>query len=281
MPTVKHLNAYVSSPTSEITLQEIKKVIADAGHDAAAQAAEVVRDANGKVIQVSVNLPDTVSQSALDAISNNAGVASAVIEDIPLGYEGFDGTLVNKTLLESQGVLFIKENGATETFNADGTMTITLPPGAKYAIRTSAMLPVVNEYDLELKISLQDITTNNFWSLTMSARNDVYEAMMQVQSYSKIIYFSTWGEYEEAISAADWDSKVDASQHKWSIDVTDSVAGNTKSTLSLDGTRQGDGLTPGSGGGMNRWLSLSMYNGHASVDAVFVLDYIRWTEWPW
>ena len=79
------------SQSGEATLAEIQAQAAGQGGN----AAEVIRDpATGKVIQVNVNLPDTASQVAVDAITNNKGVATVLVFPSVLSDQSFDFDLL-------------------------------------------------------------------------------------------------------------------------------------------------------------------------------------------
>lgn len=76
---------------SDTTLAEVKAV-AEAATGKPVTAANVVRDSNGKIVSVEVNLPDTVNNAGLEnaknKISENRGVADAAT--IPQSNDTFD-----------------------------------------------------------------------------------------------------------------------------------------------------------------------------------------------
>ncbi len=88
-------------------------------------AAEILRDVNGKVIEVRLALPDSVAESVKTSINANSGVANVVISDILPGTTGYDSTAEGKAAFIAAGGIISILNDVDETFNADGTVTYT------------------------------------------------------------------------------------------------------------------------------------------------------------
>lgn len=126
----KRIEAIIASGMSEIVKDKVLANIA-AASPGSQNAAEVIRDSNGKVIKVLVNLPDSASATAKAAIEANSGVAAVTEADIPAGFDGWDASSQGKTdLLARPGFVFAlgsnpAGNAPTEVFNADGSVTYT------------------------------------------------------------------------------------------------------------------------------------------------------------
>lgn len=89
-------------------------------------AATVVRDSNGKVIQVLIKLPESAAAAATAALLATPGVSDVVVADILPGQSGLDGTADGKALLISQGYSQVDSNGTmTVVYSSDNTSTFT------------------------------------------------------------------------------------------------------------------------------------------------------------
>lgn len=77
---MKKLKVDIYSPTSEAVLAEVlEKTGAGTKEN---NAATIVRDSNGKVVRVEVNLPDTASANAVAALASCPGLATIVTDPI-------------------------------------------------------------------------------------------------------------------------------------------------------------------------------------------------------
>jgi hypothetical protein len=141
-------------------------------------AAKIVRDANGKVVEVIIHLPESASEAAAAAIAATPGVSNVDLADIPGGYEGWDGTLVGKDNLVLSGYTFGLLDSLL-TYNEDGTCTVSAPSDiGRVVIQGSgkcASYPLANT--VEVKCS-----SSGTFNVTVSTYNDYYEARMSVGS---------------------------------------------------------------------------------------------------
>jgi len=112
------------SQSSEKTLNEVRAAAAAAHPNF---AAEVIRDVNGKVVEVKVNLPFGVSQGNLDvaaaAINANPGVATASASFMPVPLfadTGFEGAPLAQEVYDwglTQGLVVSPQGGPASISN--------------------------------------------------------------------------------------------------------------------------------------------------------------------
>ena len=86
----KQLGVIVSSVSSEVVLDKVVEAA-----KVSKGAAEVIRDANGRVVEVRIALPDSASEAARAAIAATPGVANVVVSDILPGTVGLDGSTLS------------------------------------------------------------------------------------------------------------------------------------------------------------------------------------------
>lgn len=152
----KKILSVFSTPISE----DAKNELIDNSIGISRQAADVMRDANGKVIAVSVNLPDTVSDKAIEAIRRNPGLASVHVNDITPGTTGFDGSQASlDAFIQAGGVKYIE--GVTELDNEDGTFSLIMPDDSNWnswiLSKFGDTLPYPNEVTMELKFKFSKV----------------------------------------------------------------------------------------------------------------------------
>lgn len=94
-------------------------------------AATIIRDSSGRVIQVVIKLPETASEAAIAALKATPGVADVVVDDVPEGFDGWDGTALSLAALTASGYAVGAPMGtlAEITYNSDGTATLVKPAG--------------------------------------------------------------------------------------------------------------------------------------------------------
>lgn len=143
-------------------------------------AAKVVRDANGKVMEVIIHLPPTASEAAAAAIAATPGVSNVEVTDIPEGTQGWDATAAGIASLEAAG--FSKSVYNAEplyTYNEDSTCTMNLVSWYSnvrwtgYGKLPSAPVPLT----IEMKIKCPNGSQNN----GVVFANDGYAGSLQLQ----------------------------------------------------------------------------------------------------
>lgn len=168
-----------SSGVENPTPEGLAAVAANAA-GAPATAAEVIRDSSGKLVQVNVNLPDTVDNNGLEtaanAINNNNGVAKAMssrkgISGGVFGAENSDGVSIGNLnfamgdLVEGSGLLDICDRYADVGSRAMRVRTET-NPDKLLAIATGAGR-IGNEGYFDL---VGDLATASYDALKVSMR---------------------------------------------------------------------------------------------------------------
>jgi len=128
----------------DATIEQLKATLETLGHSP--NAAEPIRDANGKLVSVQLNLPDTASDAAVNAINAHAGVATAGPPlPTPLFLTDLSNIVLTPTVLDASenlrvfvsgdslfGRTFLGQvtgNGSTNTF----TDTSNTNPGRLFA----------------------------------------------------------------------------------------------------------------------------------------------------
>jgi len=101
MASAKAVDVVISSNSSEVAKDKV--IVAAVAGGMSAGSANIVRDANGKVTAVRLVFPDTVAQSAIDAIAAVPGAVNVVTTDVPLGFQGTDGTQATVNALVADG----------------------------------------------------------------------------------------------------------------------------------------------------------------------------------
>lgn len=144
-------------------------------------ASEIVRDANGKVIQVIIHLPATASEKAIAAIKATPGVADIQLEDVPEGFDGWDMTQAGLDAFVAAG--YTRSEYVTPpiiTFNEDGTMTYTSTGWASATgwrgYNKAPVSPLPIELEMRVKTSVHGSS-----NIVIEMRNDVYGFNIQLQ----------------------------------------------------------------------------------------------------
>lgn len=126
----KKLSAVFSGITSEVAKDQAIAAVIGVVPGLTEGAAEILRDANGKVVEVRLTLADSVADAAKVAVNATPGVANVLLVDVPPGFLGYDGTAAGKATLISQGAL-VTVTDLDEVFNADGTVTYSNKSGTR------------------------------------------------------------------------------------------------------------------------------------------------------
>jgi len=167
--------------TTDVTKDDVLNAAMAAVPGLTKGAALIVRDTNGKVIQVELTLPSTSSAAATAAIAANAGVATVITTDIQPGNDGYEGTADSKALLESQGAVFTLDPGVTEAFVGDSTVIDHPLVGFTEWVFTKgdAVPASPNLLTSEVKVAFSNITpTTVDATLRMEVANNGYTADM-------------------------------------------------------------------------------------------------------
>jgi hypothetical protein len=145
-----------------------------------AKAAEPVRDSNGKITQVNVNLPDAASENAANKINENPGVSKA--SPFPLtSLEGFEtlgtaGTLVpNPTVFSPSGLVVLEQTGnGAELQASDDAKT-----GTKALASAGTLLPRYTgdlQYETRIKATLDTAAVGSKdWTIFESSFSIKYD----------------------------------------------------------------------------------------------------------
>lgn len=168
----KQIAVSVLSAVSEVTLN---KIIAAA--KVPKKAATVVRDSNGKVIQVIIKLPPTAAAAAIIAIKATAGVADVVTTDIQPGQEGYDGSEAGWDELIANGYTTQSYNDGVFTDNLDGTRTYasasqTVAADSLTGIAKAPIFPI--PVTLEVRESVDGTYTNGRSPFSLSVADDIH-----------------------------------------------------------------------------------------------------------
>jgi hypothetical protein len=276
MSDIKQIKASISSPISEVAKD---KLIAAAGVHPG--AANVIRDANGKVTEVQITLPATAAAAAAAAIAATPGVANVVTGDLIPGTVGLDGTQATYDSLLSQG-FFITTGGTGDiaiTYNADGTTTYTCPDGQSVGSRgldksTDAVpnSPVPISFEMKMKFTGTCQMSWHFSNGTLSAECGFQAALPDTPAEGLPSRLNTYdnvngGSYGTWVQNSNDDSLFHI--YKWSFGstgvVTTTKDGNLLATRQLNVSAVDTGNTVGMG--------ISVYSGGS-----FTIDYARWTQ---
>lgn len=112
----KELTVSIASSVSEAV-----KTAALKAANVPSGAANIVRDANGRVVEVRITLPDAAADAAAIALAATPGVANVASKDILPGTKGIDGT----SLSGFTDLGFVETlRDILETLNDDGTITV-------------------------------------------------------------------------------------------------------------------------------------------------------------
>ena len=157
----KRICVVLSSNLSEVTKDKTLVAAASAVPGLTAGAAEIRRDAQGKVTEIILTLPDDTAAAATAAIQATAGVVNIITTDIIPGFDTFDGTLEQRTLLESQGFLFNVDAEITETYLPDGTVQLDTGTGIEANWAFQKLLDAVPAHPLaytaEIKMAFDNL----------------------------------------------------------------------------------------------------------------------------
>jgi hypothetical protein len=232
-------------------------------------AAKVVRDSNGKVVEVIIHLPESASSAAAAAIAATPGVANVEVTDIPEGTQGFDGTLEGWNTLLSLGYTYSSSlPPPVFVYNEDGTCTVN--PSTPSAVASSYFLTGDGKcpsYPLEVVLEMK-IKGN---SVSMKYANDVFDAEFIVQSNALSIYQPDHHYSEYTIDTHDDTFHV----YKAIISSTGLV------TASMDDVEVMSAQLTSVSRGNYIGCSVGTYGTGFSGGAVQpTIDYIRWTKRP-
>lgn len=122
----KQLSITIASVTSETLMSNILEA-----QNVPKSAAEVIRDANGRVVMVNIKLPSTAAAAAKAALLATPGVAGVQVSDLLPGTTGIDCTSLQQTLDAGFDYRPYPDTGWTPTFT-DGKMGIECPAGMTY-----------------------------------------------------------------------------------------------------------------------------------------------------
>ncbi len=155
----KKLTVSILSSSSEVVLAD---VIEKAG--VSSNAATVVRDVNGKVIKIEVNLPESAAAAAKAAIAANSGVAS--VSDTPVEPDEAicDGSQASLEYLIQRKKLYFYQGEENITYNEDGTFEANL--GTYVELRSLVTLPPnpqTGYFEADIKFDAAVGTTGNFY----------------------------------------------------------------------------------------------------------------------
>jgi len=145
-------------------------------------AAKVVRDGNGKVVEVVIHLPESASEAAVAAIAATPGVANVEVTDIPEGTQGFDGTPESLAALEASGFVRADYQTPVLTFNEDSTMTYS--PAGLWAVTYWTGYGKAPSYPLPAELEFKVKTPNYSQNILISMGNDMYGFNIQLQGNS-------------------------------------------------------------------------------------------------
>ena len=274
MASAKAVSVVINSAASEVAKD---KVLATSEASNGPAANDIIRDANGKVIEVRLTLPPDVSQAALDAIAATPGVANVVTEDIPPGFAGFDGSEASKDALIATGWEFAPDSGATdlttEAFNASGQLVLTNPvqsvvsrdPSYTMVNVSEGMDADLNFYpipgDFEIKMQMSNLSAANDWGMNLR-----------------------WGQVVVGFSGLDATLAADTNFHTYKVESTGtSPDGGVSATFNL----YRDGVLKQT---QNRPISVtaplkSIINVFvrnrlvaANVETDYTIDFMRWSK---
>lgn len=148
-------------------------------------AAKIVRDANGKVVEVVIHLPDTASDAAAAAIAATPGVSNVEVTDLPMGTQGTDGTQSSLDNLVAEGFsVSTTLPPPTNTENPDGSITIS-PSGSNtsaYWIYNGSGKCPSSPLPLEVEMKIKN------HNVAVHVANDVYSVEVGVDSTSVFLY---------------------------------------------------------------------------------------------
>jgi len=242
----KKLCAVLSGSTSEVAKNQVIAAVQGAVPGLSAGAANIRRDANGKVTEVIITVPDSASSAATTAINATPGVANVTTEDVPPGFDGFDGTEDNKTLLESQGwTFFASDASMTETFTATGELELEflgLNPTDFWALGNVGGLPSHPlPYSSECRVKKENVGAGTVGAnLDFSARTDNLNVRFIHNSDTQKLFLIVAHGPGTQVSSVAYDPG--ATFHTYTIDfdgtkVDAKVDGDIKLTRTISGTR--------------------------------------------
>lgn len=271
----KELKVSISSATSEVAKDN---AIAASGQGPG--AAEVIRDANGRVTEVRITLPDSAATAASAAISATPGVANVVAVEIPVGSVGIDGSVSPSPWLAFLGGVQNNLPGSIQSTDGD-VLTIICNPGLAGFQSGDTVFFAVSEYSnqpghqsiptnafgavFEMRVKL--VTPINSGSrMIVNISDDVDSAVADFTRYND------GGDIQTTISAPAYASSVlpDENFHVYKLEILANGAGHR---FSLDGVAQP--IVPALGGtGSFTVVSFAAY---MEGDGQLQIDYIRWT----
>lgn len=225
-------------------------------------SATVIRDANGKVVQIEVNLPDTASQTAFDKISANPGVATAISEDLIPGTDGFAGDQASYDTLIAKVTTTVNDEYQTVIEdNLDGTMTFS--PHAnyqfmEYALMSNNYLRYPNESKIEFKFQFRKLGGGTIVQLSASNGGRVQR-----------IYINSNGTARGLFGMPTMPFINDTDPHTVEI-----VHTATNMSVVLDSVTVWSLTLPSS----SESLDISMKIAGSSLDEGITVDFLRWTE---
>lgn len=265
----KHLTVYISGTTTEATKDAVLSQLG-LSH----RAATVVRDVNGKVVQVVIKLPPTAAAAAINALSNTPGVSNITSADIIPGTAGFDGSADGLASIITAGWTKTLVQNADEVFNTDGTLTVTptnlSAHGYWFMMSPQNILPTSpNSFDAEMKVRLdtpktQAVANTDFYRGGISFDNGTWAGALQVLEES--------GDKKglvlrDAISLSGDTivSSVNELMHTYKVHV-DGPTGLM--TAYVDGTQTGPTHQAAGffGGGPAFWFGFTLFNSSLTID---------------
>lgn len=253
-------------------------------------AADVIRDANGKVVMVRITLPDSAADAARTALAATPGVSNIGVTDIIPGTKGIDGTSLTG----------LSDLGFAETYSSvtpslgSGTVIYTLGSGFSTYTVNNANNPIPFDtagMSLEMRLKF----TSDTGAVSILGNDGGGQFRLDLQD------IGATGLAPQQVSLSSWFGSpfVNAHQysgyanptfdrtafHSYKLIVAPGAAGIVGGlTFELDGVAQnftcsdgvvsGISLNPTWGNGSSTSLQISLQGiGPAAIE----VDFIRWT----
>lgn len=282
---IKKVVVEVSSAQSEQVKDQILSVIkavAPNGNN----AAEVIRDANGKVIRVAVNLPDTAAENARDAVNGNAGVPFVTVTELPIGTIGMDGTEESKdalvaylTGLNNNSSLYLNVpvdylGTAMQLQHPEHTSIWNTPNFNGLSINKYGNIANMPIFKVEMRIRIPEFGTEGLQQMAKVVINSdigtssiIIRTVGMADGIPKILHYSTDWDGAEIEAVADGEYHIYTIEHN-GLNSICSVDGVVKKTVLIDTNVKGDRLS----------ISLQgPYNPAVAPAINHDIEYLRWT----
>lgn len=269
----KKLEVSLNSAVSEVTLN---KVLVAA--NIKKNAADVVRDINGKVIKVIIMLPASASASAKAAILATPGVADIQESDIITGMVGWDGTEIGLANLVITEGMRVNNSGVLLTYNADGTVTFSpdldFMGSNAYSIVNNGRTPLaLLPCDMEVKIKAMGTGGTTAFTFHFADSAFLLNCMVTKESGGRV-YTYFWGtltngtHVDEALPSGGLDPAV---PHTFKIS-SNGILGK----LYIDDVEVASGTLVFTYQDYNEVMfGIGRMDGSS---ATVILDYVRWTQ---